>query len=71
MSAARTTTTAPDFYDLNHVANAIGMSRRSVVRHIKAGTFPLPVLTIGKRRVVGRIAFERAIAGDTFAGVSS
>lgn len=60
----------PDFYELTEVARRLGMSRRTVVEHIKAGTFPLPVLHVGRRRVVGRVAFERAMAGE-YAGQSS
>jgi len=56
----------PDFYDLAYVAERLGISRRTVADQVKAGTFPLPVLVIGRRKVIGRVAFERAIAGETF-----
>lgn len=58
-----TSTEPPDFYDLGEVARRMGIARRTVVDHVKAGTFPLPVLQVGRRKVVGRIAFERAMAG--------
>jgi predicted DNA-binding transcriptional regulator AlpA len=40
---------------------ALGVSRNSGYAAIKAGTFPLPVIKVGKRLLIPKIAIERLL----------
>jgi excisionase family DNA binding protein len=61
----RTTRTTPrPFVSVEEAALLLGEARSTVYRAVKAGTFPLPVVRIGARIRIPRIAIDRLIAGE-------
>ncbi len=65
MLNSRTTRTTPrPFVSVEEAALLLGEARSTVYRAVKAGTFPLPVVRIGARIRIPRIAIDRLIAGE-------
>ena len=61
----RTTRTTPrPFVSVEEAALLLGEARSIVYRAVKAGTSPLPVVRIGARIRIPRIAIGRLIAGE-------
>jgi excisionase family DNA binding protein len=61
----RTTRNTPrPFVSVEEAALLLGEARSTVYRSVKAGTFPLPVVRIGARIRIPRIAIARLIAGE-------
>jgi excisionase family DNA binding protein len=52
------------FVSVEEAALLLGEARSTVYRSVKAGTFPLPVVRIGARIRIPRIAIDRLIAGE-------
>ncbi len=53
---------AKPFLSVGEAATALGTSRSTLYRAIKAGTFPLPVLVVGRRMRIARRAVDRVVA---------
>jgi excisionase family DNA binding protein len=49
---------------VEETAELLGQSRSSLYRAIATGSLPLPVLNIGGRYRIARVAVERLIEGD-------
>ena len=54
---------ATPFLSVGEAAAALGTSRATLYRAIKAGAFPLPVLVVGRRMRIARRAVDRVVAG--------
>jgi excisionase family DNA binding protein len=63
MSAQRKNTGPKPLLSVEETAILLGETRSTLYRAVKAGTLPLPVLPIGSRIRIPRIAVERLIAG--------
>jgi excisionase family DNA binding protein len=63
MSAQRKHTGPKPLLSVEETAILLGETRSTLYRAVKAGTLPLPVLRIGSRIRIPRIAVERLIAG--------
>jgi excisionase family DNA binding protein len=50
---------------VEEAAEMLGQSRSSLYRAISTGSVPLPVLTIGGRYRIARVAVERLIDGQS------
>lgn len=64
MHNATTRATPRPFVSVEEAALLLGEARSTVYRAVKAGTFPLPVVRIGARIRIPRIAIDRLIAGE-------
>lgn len=61
----RTTSTTPSpFVSVEEAALLLGEARSTLYRAVKAGTLPLPVVRIGARIRIPRIAIDRLIVGE-------
>jgi excisionase family DNA binding protein len=49
---------------VEEAATLLGVTRDTVYRSIRAGTFPLPVYLIGKRMRIPRASVERLLEGS-------
>lgn len=49
---------------LAEVADILGLGRTTVYRAVREGTFPVPVISVGARKVVARRLLERYLAGE-------
>lgn len=56
----------PAFVSIDQAATFLGISRSTAYRLAKAGTFPVPVVAVGGRRIV-HLAALRAFADDAAA----
>jgi excisionase family DNA binding protein len=52
-------------YSIEEVAARLGIDRGTAYRLAKSDDLPVPVLRLGKRRVVGRAALDRVLSGET------
>lgn len=59
-----TAATPRDALTVAEVASRLGISRKTVYRLAAANELPAPVLRVGRRLLVGRTAFDRALAGE-------
>ncbi len=64
MHNATTRATPRPFVSVEEAALLLGEARSTVYRAVKAGTFPLPVVRIGARIRIPRMAIDRLIAGE-------
>ena len=49
---------------IDEVAAALGIDRSTAYALAKRDALPAPVLRLGRRLLVGRVALERALAGE-------
>lgn len=49
---------------IDEVAAALGIDRSTCYALAKRDALPAPVVRLGRRMVVGRVALERALAGE-------
>jgi excisionase family DNA binding protein len=64
MSAQRKNTGPKPLLSVEETAILLGETRSTLYRAVKAGTLPLPVLRIGSRIRIPRIAVERLHRGN-------
>jgi excisionase family DNA binding protein len=51
-------------YDVPEAADRLGVHKLSVYKAIREGTFPVPVITVGRRYVIPKAALDRLLQGD-------
>ena len=54
----------PLTFTIDEVATRLGISRTLAYELAQRGALPAPVIRLGRRLVVGRVALERALAGE-------
>ena len=52
-------------FTIDEAAEVLGISRKHAYELAAADRLPVPVIRLGRRMVVGRLALERALAGET------
>lgn len=57
--------TPPRTLTVEETAQHLGISRTLAYELAKTDRLPVPVIRLGRRLVVGRVALERVLAGDT------
>jgi excisionase family DNA binding protein len=57
-------TTPRPFVSVEEAALLLGEARSTLYRALKSGSFPVPVIRIGARLRIPRIAIDRLIAGE-------
>ena len=62
---ADTLTPQPAVVRFKQACTELGMSIDSGYAHVRAGTFPVPVVTVGSILKVRRADLDRFLAGDT------
>lgn len=63
MAARRQQSNPKPLLSVEETAILLGETRSTLYRAVKAGTLPLPVLRIGSRIRIPRVAVERLVAG--------
>jgi excisionase family DNA binding protein len=58
------TTATRGTYDVPKACELIGIHKLSGYKAIREGTFPVPVIKVGRRYVVPKAALDRLLAGE-------